>query len=88
MQLVIISGRSGSLVEQSGSACALEWRMGDGSALTLVANMASTLAKSPAAPPGGRLVYATEKPVDSGSAVPLPPWTVAWFVDETGGGRP
>lgn len=83
-----ISGHSGSLVGQSGSAFALEWRMGDGSALTLVANMASTPAKSPAAPPGGRLVYATEEPADMGSAAPLQPWTVAWFVDETGGGRP
>jgi 1,4-alpha-glucan branching enzyme len=82
-----ISGRSGSLVEQSGSAFALVWRMGDGSALTLVANMASTPAKSPAARPEGRLVYATEKIADPGSAAPLPPWTVLWFVDETGTGR-
>jgi malto-oligosyltrehalose trehalohydrolase len=82
-----LGGGSGSLVGQSGAAFALEWRMGDGSALTLVANMASTPEISPAAQPRGRLVYATEKTADWRSAAPLPPWAVAWFVDETGAGR-
>jgi hypothetical protein len=61
--------------------------MGDGSVLTLLANMASTPELSPAAQPEGRLVYATEKNAGSSSAAPLPPWAVAWFVDETEAGR-
>ena len=83
-----IGGRSGSLVGRTGFAFALEWRMGDGSTLVLVANMASTPSKSPVAPPSGRLVYATDETAVSGRASQLPPWTVAWFVDESGMGRP
>ncbi len=83
-----LTGHSGSLVGQSGAAFALEWGMGDGSTLVLVANLASTPAKSPVMPPEGRLVYATEEAAISGPEAVLPAWTVAWFVNETGSGRP
>ena len=49
--------------------------------------MASTPTKSPVAPPEGRLVYVTEETAFSDPEAVLSPWTVAWFVDETGGER-
>ena len=77
-------GGAGTVVWNEGDAFAVTWQLGDGSTLHLLANLAAT--PSPRAPqrPTGRLVYTNvEMPGDDSG--PLPPWSVAWFVDETKG---
>ncbi len=81
-----MEGNAGSVIWRTEPAFAVEWRMGDGSTLCLVANLASTPAPAPSKRPGGRLIHATRGSCASDPAAPLAPWTAAWFLDETGGG--
>lgn len=80
-------GRAGSLLGQSGSVLLIEWRMGDGSALFLLANVASEPAQSLVVPDAARLIYATDVSTDRARETLLAPWTVAWFVDDSGKGK-
>ena len=64
------------------------WRMGDGSRLTLLANLAEGETAVPADASGERLIHAT--PPEAVSAVAeghLPPWSVAWFLSAGAGGE-
>lgn len=55
------------------------WRLGDGSALTLVANLGPAATAAPVQPPAGRLLWGRN--VD---AATLPPWAVLWTLAEAG----
>ena len=59
----------------------VDWTLGDGSTLTLLANLAPEPGDGFEKPPSSRLVYATGGEPDDGS---LPPWSVAWYLGEAG----
>jgi malto-oligosyltrehalose trehalohydrolase len=79
-----IRGRSAEFALLDERALRARWRLGDGSGLTLLAN----LAEQPVARverPTGNLLYATSEGVlTSLDAATLPPWSVAWFLGEQG----
>lgn len=58
----------------------VDWTLGDGSTLTLLANLGSETG-SGFERPGGSLVYATSGEPEDGS---LSPWSVAWYLVEAG----
>jgi 1,4-alpha-glucan branching enzyme len=62
-----------------GHALSVSWTLGDGSTLTLLANLGSEPAGSFPRPPG-ELLYTTH-PGQAGETAPLPPWTAVWFVE-------
>jgi maltooligosyltrehalose trehalohydrolase len=58
------------------------WRLGDGSGLTLLANLSARAVPAPGPVPAGRLLFATPAGLDgSRAAGRLPAWTAAWFLD-------
>lgn len=59
---------------------AVDWTLGDGSTLTLLANLGPG-SGSGFEKPGGRLLYATG---DGPTGDSLPPWSVAWYLAEAG----
>ncbi len=85
------------LVGQQGNAAAarrfgtgglqVDWRMGDGSRLILLANLADGETPVPTDGIGGRLIFAT--PAEAATAIEsgsLPSWSVAWFLSGQDGG--
>ena len=62
---------------------AVRWILGDGARLTLLANLGAAAAPAEAFPnPAGRLLFATNAAYESGLDDALPPWSVAFFLDE------
>ena len=59
---------------------AVDWTLGDGSALTLLANLGPGSGSGFGTPPG-RILYATSGEADVET---LPPWSVAWYLAEAG----
>ncbi len=71
----------GTVAWREGAAMMLVWPLGDGSTLTLVANMADRAAEAPAIEVSGRLLYATAD-FDAGSPMThLPAWAAAYCLD-------
>jgi malto-oligosyltrehalose trehalohydrolase len=63
-----------------GGLCAT-WTLGDGSGLTLLANLAPAPAIAVPVEPNGRLLHATPQGTELMLARrKLPPWSVAWFI--------
>ncbi len=57
------------------------WRLGDGSRLSLLANLGGRPA-APVTPPPGVAIYRSEPlAIDALRAGRLPPWSVAWLLD-------
>jgi malto-oligosyltrehalose trehalohydrolase len=78
-----ITGHSGRIDWIERSSLSVGWRLGDGSLLTVVANLAPTAAKMPvdARLPDGDALYSTAR-IPTGREVDrLEPWTVIWFLD-------
>lgn len=73
-----IAGSSGSVVWRDGKAMRLEWRLGDGSTLSLLANVAADAARWPGETPPGRVLTATAETAPDR----LPPWFAAWYLDD------
>ncbi len=73
-------GHTGKAETWGDRGLTASWTLGDGSRLTLVANMGPEATKPPALP-GGRLLYATAGPDRQDLERGLPPWTVAWFME-------
>ena len=76
---------NGSLQSTVFSAAALgvSWRLGDGSCLTLAANLGNDTVNVPRAT--GALIFATGNLDDLAlSSGRLPPWSVAWYLDCAG----
>ncbi|MGE5506490.1 MAG: malto-oligosyltrehalose trehalohydrolase [Actinomycetota bacterium] len=68
---------AGAVVEVVGSrAVTCRWRLGDGSLLTLRANLSDQAVEAAVSAPG-RLLYST-----GGEGGALPPWRVDWHLDE------
>ncbi len=74
-----MGGGAGRVAWIAGAALMVTWRLGDGCALAVVANLSDGPSPPPPTTPKGRIVYATgpvAAPTD-----PLPPWSVAWYLD-------
>lgn len=66
------------------SGLGVRWKLGDGTRLTLVANVgAGDLAGADVGRPAGRLLFATDAADDGLIAGVLPPWSVAFYLDES-----
>ncbi|MDP3841115.1 MAG: malto-oligosyltrehalose trehalohydrolase [Oxalobacteraceae bacterium] len=81
----LIGARGGQAQYRIVAGCALvvRWRLGDGSTLGLVANLGARALAGIQRPPG-ELFYASDVAAAAGIASErLPPWSVAWFVDES-----
>ena len=63
----------------SQRALAVSWRLGDGSRLSLLANLGEEAVASP--PPGGDLIFASARLDDALiKGGQLPPWSAAWHL--------
>jgi maltooligosyltrehalose trehalohydrolase len=72
-------GRGPGRCRVQGTALSASWVLGDGSPLTLLANLGGEPAGEFPRPPG-ELLYATH-PGQIGETALLPPWAAAWFVE-------
>ncbi len=77
-------GRSARVVEIGERHCRLRWRLGDGSALALDANLSADAARSSSSPNlQGRVLYQSERNLPARIAEgTLPPWSVLWTIAE------
>ncbi len=75
-------GHSGTAETAEDGGLTASWTLGDGSRLTLVANMSAEPASKPPVIPEGRLLYATTSANSHDLERELPPWTVAWIITE------
>jgi maltooligosyltrehalose trehalohydrolase len=71
----------GSVAWREGAAMMLVWPLGDGSRLTLVANMADRVAEAPALEVQGRLLHATEGFAAAAPIRRFPAWSAAYYLD-------
>lgn len=82
-----LAGMSGGLARIESaqkSAVQVQWTLGDGARLGVVANL-SEVAAPPAASaqPGGRLIFATDGAANRKTGDALPAWSVAFYLDES-----
>jgi len=81
-RLAGMQGQSATTDRRSETSFIVQWRLGDGSQLTLVANLGVDAGPSLAHWPQGRLILATDQKIAEAMAnQQLPPWFVAWFVE-------
>jgi 1,4-alpha-glucan branching enzyme len=71
--------RGGAQYTVEATRLVVTWRLGDGSALTLVANLGPVATAAPAQSNTGRILWGRNV-----NAATLPPWTVVWTLAEAG----
>ncbi len=77
-------GGSGRVLGTAGAALAVAWILGDGSRLTVIANLSADAADpAPLPRPAGGLLFATHLPEGDAPGDALAPWSVAFLLDET-----
>ncbi|OGA34985.1 MAG: hypothetical protein A3F75_13005 [Betaproteobacteria bacterium RIFCSPLOWO2_12_FULL_64_23] len=67
---------------EAGGLLRVQWTLGEGSRLHLVANVAAT-ASGPVTMPPGQIVYANPKVEGGAQPRKLPPWFVAYALEST-----
>ncbi|TVR83072.1 MAG: malto-oligosyltrehalose trehalohydrolase [Rhodospirillales bacterium] len=67
---------------RSDAAFQVAWPLAGGARLTLVANLSPAEAPGPEEAPPGRLLYANTAGAGEAGLHRLPPWAVAWFIDD------
>jgi len=72
-------GRTGSFVRWGATGLSVNWRLGGGARLALVANAGDKAAVLPGPPAGARLFAWPEGAGENGE---MPPWSVIWCLDE------
>jgi maltooligosyltrehalose trehalohydrolase len=74
------TGHAGRIVWRHGPALALEWRLGDGAVLCLLANLGPEARPAPLDVTRGRTIFECgPPPSDDGR---LSPWSVRWSLTE------
>jgi malto-oligosyltrehalose trehalohydrolase len=63
-------------------ALRVEWRLGDGSRLTLIAHMRDSTVPAGRLEVGGRILHSTDADAAAGPLRQLPPWFVAWYLED------
>lgn len=85
-----MQGNAGEFSLSQPHMLSAHWRMGDGSRLTLLANLGNAPAQ--AAPPPGDMLYLSDHLAEADLAAgTLPPWSVAWtlaWTSQRGGAKP
>lgn len=77
-------GNAGEIIGARGTALAVGWTLGDGSRLTLIANLgAAAAAAVPFSRPAAGPLFATHSTYEGDLSEVLPAWSVAFFLDET-----
>lgn len=79
-----LAGTSGGLARfelLGGTAIAVAWRLGDGSRLALLANLGPETSGK-LATPAGEVIHLCNLPERDLIAGRLPPWSVAWFIEQ------
>lgn len=80
-RLTGIDGNAATIERFAKTGLRIEWRLGDGSLLMLVANLGRELRKHGFHWPPGRLLYITEpKAMSAAHGNELPAWFAAWFL--------
>ncbi len=84
-RLAGVRGEAGEFHLIGSSGLRVQWRLGDGSELILLANMSEApVPVTPEMVPDGEALYARPSGLAVGLAAHrLPPWSVAWFLLET-----
>ena len=78
-----VAGNSGVAAVNEAQAIDLRWRLGDGTQLTMIANLGDTPCKVPFEP-DGRVLFETEAGIAAqAAATALPGWSVAVLIDDT-----
>jgi len=77
-----VAGNSGTFAAYEAQAIDVRWRLGDGTRLTMIANLGDTPCKVPFEP-GGRVLFETEAGIAAQAAAALPGWSVAVLIDDT-----
>jgi maltooligosyltrehalose trehalohydrolase len=86
-RLASTPGGSATIAWNEGAAFMVAWQLGDASTLRLLANLSPEPANKAPQRPGGMLIFANfELPGENTRR--LPPWSVAWFLDEAKGTTP
>jgi 1,4-alpha-glucan branching enzyme/maltooligosyltrehalose trehalohydrolase len=75
-----IQGHAGRAEIWGPGGMLVEWKLGDGSLLSLVANMGAAEAAPPPRLPQGRLIFTNGESAGLAQGKRLAPWAVAWFL--------
>jgi maltooligosyltrehalose trehalohydrolase len=78
-----ISGGQARFELLEGEVLRVDWRLGDGSDLTLIAHMSGAVVPAKKLEIGGRLLYSTGSEADGRPLRRLPPWFVAWYLGDS-----
>lgn len=84
-RLAGIAGGAAGFGICDGAALRADWRLGDASCLTLIARMSDGVAPVGGLKVAGRLLYASDPVAARPPLRHLPPWFVAWYLDEGAG---
>jgi 1,4-alpha-glucan branching enzyme/maltooligosyltrehalose trehalohydrolase len=79
-----IEGHAGRVVWRDGTAMAIVWRLGDGSLLSLSANLGAEPKSTTLPPAAGRTLFAAAEAACD--AATMAPWSVCWTMLEPGAG--
>lgn len=84
-RLVSITGGAGRILTLEPPVAVVEWRLGDGSLLVLLANLGpdEVQVRTVTLPPRDHLLFATHDRYAGPGADALPAWSVFWLLDET-----
>jgi 1,4-alpha-glucan branching enzyme/maltooligosyltrehalose trehalohydrolase len=76
-----MAGHSGRVLWRDGTALAADWRLGDGSILSLSTNLGADPIATPLPAASGHPLF--ELAAAAADAATLPPWSVSWRLSET-----
>ena len=77
-----VAGNSGVAAVNEAQAIDLRWRLGDGTQLTMIANLGDTPINIDC-PGGGSVVFAMAGAIQSLDQEKLKPWSVLFYTDES-----
>ncbi len=79
--LGVIAGHAGSFSTLTDSALTAHWRLGDGSRLTVFANLSEADVQLARVPSGKPLYLSPPGAVSTVAGATLPAWTAAWYLE-------
>jgi 1,4-alpha-glucan branching enzyme/maltooligosyltrehalose trehalohydrolase len=80
-RLAGMAGHAGRVLWRDGPALAAQWHLGDGSTLSLRANLGHEPKMTPLPPASGRVLFALA--TGTAATAMLPPWSVCWSLNAT-----
>lgn len=82
-RLAGMPGHAGAAGRFGPTGLRIDWRMGDGSTLVLLANLGSDPVPAATNAPHWRMIAATPPEAEAGATGgTLPPWSVVWYLDD------